>query len=88
MPPFTSDPYAPDRVQIGGGRGAASAGDVTRVMRYAPRYFSAGLTGLPDDWKPSRQVNTPDIYELLAKARRARTSARGGPSTSGASARW
>ena len=40
----------------------------TRVMRYAARYFSEGLTGLPDDWKPSRQVNTPDIYEPLAKA--------------------
>ena len=40
----------------------------TRVMRYAARYFSEGLTGLPDDWKPSRQVNVPHIYLPLDKA--------------------
>eukprot|EP00966_Prymnesium_polylepis_P146774 3390170-Prymnesium_polylepis.1 len=40
----------------------------TRVWRYAPRYFSEGLAGLPDEWKPSKQVNIPDIYQPLAKA--------------------
>eukprot|EP00966_Prymnesium_polylepis_P293154 6771007-Prymnesium_polylepis.1 len=37
-------------------------------MRYAPRYFSDDLAGLPDEWNVTVKVKIPEIYEPIAEA--------------------